>query len=168
MSQIFFKRKFIDAIRRGDKTTTLRRWKSCRLKAGSRAYVPGFGWLSILSCGEIELKDLSQADALADGFKSLTALKKTLAQIYPNCASDGRRWFRVIFRVEELKTTPEQDARKHVAHQIRSELDKIVRQSGSLFQYEQRGDFAACRPRGAGANCSHSSRLWNPRSSSEA
>jgi hypothetical protein len=134
MPQILFKRRFIDAIRRGDKTTTLRRWKSSRLRAGSRAKVRGLGWLNILSCDEIELKDLTEADAQADGFKSLKELLRTLAQIYPNCASDGRHWFRVVFSPEAAEPTPAQDARHRVARQIRAELDKAVRQSGSLFQ----------------------------------
>jgi hypothetical protein len=134
MPQILFKRRFIDAIRRGDKTTTLRRWKSCSLRAGSRARAPGFGWLDILSCEKIDLKDLTEADAQADGFGSLKELLKTLAQIYPNCATDGKNWFRVVFSPEGAKTTPAQDARHRVARQIRAELDKAVRQSGSLFQ----------------------------------
>lgn len=134
MAQILFKQRFLDAIRRGEKTTTLRRWKSCRLQAGSRAKAPGLGWLNIHSCERIELKDLTEADALADGFKSLKELMATLAQIYPNCATDGREWFRVVFSPETPKTTPAQNARDHVARQIRAELDKAVRQSGSLFQ----------------------------------
>jgi hypothetical protein len=131
MSQILFKRQFKDAIRRGTKTTTLRRWKSCRVRAGSRAYAPGIGWLKILSCEKIDLKDLTAADARADGFKSLKELMKTLAQIYPNCATDGRHWFQVVFGLE---TPPSQDARGQVVQLIRAELDKAVRQSGSLLQ----------------------------------
>jgi hypothetical protein len=134
MPQILFKKQFLDAIRRGEKTTTLRRWKTCRIKAGARARAPGIGWLNILSCEKIDLKDLTEADAIADGFASLKDLLKTLAQIYPNCASDGRHWFRVVFSKEGPKATPAQDARNRVAHQIRAELDKAVRQSGSLFQ----------------------------------
>jgi len=134
MPQILFKRRFIDAIRRGDKTTTLRRWKSRRLRAGTRAKAPGFGWLNILSCEEVNLKDLTEADAKADGFASLKDVMKTLAQIYPNCASDGRHWFRVVFSPEGPKTTPAQAARARVARQITAELDKAVRQSGSLSQ----------------------------------
>jgi len=134
MPQMLFKRRFIDAIRRGDKTTTLRRWKSSRVRGGARARVPGLGWLSILSCEKIDLKDLTEADAQADGFESLKELLKTLAQIYPNCAKDGRHWFRIVFKPEGKKTTPAQDARDRIARQIRAELDKAVRQSGSLFQ----------------------------------
>ena len=134
MPQILFKKQFLDAIRRGDKTTTLRRWKSCHLKAGCRARAPGLGWLNIVSCDKIDLKDLTESDAVADGFESLKALRKILAQIYPNCATDGRHWYRVVFTPEGAKASPAQDARNHLVRQIRAELDKAVRQSGSLFQ----------------------------------
>ena len=133
MPQILFKKQFLDAIRRGDKTTTLRRWKSCHLHAGCRARVPGLGWLNIISCDKIDLKDLTEADAVSDGFQSLKALRKTLAQIYPNCATDGRHWYRVVFTPEGPKSSPAQDARNRLVRQIRAELDKAVRQSGSLF-----------------------------------
>jgi hypothetical protein len=132
MSQILFKGQFRDAIRDGTKTTTLRRWKSQRLRSGSRAYSLGIGWLSILSCEKIELNDLTAADARADGFKSLKELRKTLAQIYPDCASDGKHWFKVIFELEKPKTLSDRAARSQVARQMRAELDKAVRQSGSL------------------------------------
>src|SRR5579872_5735862 len=104
MSQILFKREFKDAIRKGIKTTTLRRWKSRRVRAGSRAHSPGIGWLNILSCEKVDLKDLTAADARADGFKSLKDLLNTLAQIYPDCASDGRHWFKIVFGLETQKT----------------------------------------------------------------
>ncbi|MGD0768973.1 MAG: ASCH domain-containing protein [Tepidisphaeraceae bacterium] len=133
MPQILFKRQFIDAIRRGDKTTTLRRWKSCHLSAGSRAFAPGVGWLKILSCEEINLKDLTCDDAQADGFASLSELLTTLRRIYPNPKADGRRWYRVVFQPEAQQPPTPRDARKHLARQIRADLDKAVRQSGSLF-----------------------------------
>jgi hypothetical protein len=133
MPQILFKRQFIDAIRRGEKTTTLRRWKSCRLSAGSRAFAPGVGWLKILSCQEVNLKDLTGDDAQADGFASLSELLIALGQIYPNHKTDGRRWYRVVFHPEDRQPPPPPDPRKRLARQIRADLDKAVRQSGSLF-----------------------------------
>jgi hypothetical protein len=138
MPQILFKRQFIDAIRRGEKTTTLRRWKSCHLSAGSRASAPGVGWLKILSCEEINLQDLTASDAQADGFASLSELLTTLGKIYPDHKTDGRRWFRVVFHPEDQelkppKPPPSHDARRRLAHQIRADLDKAIRQSGSLF-----------------------------------
>jgi hypothetical protein len=140
MPQILFKRQFISAIRCGEKTTTLRRWKSCRLSAGSRAFAPGVGWLKILSCREINLKDLTAGDAQADGFASLSELLSALRQIYPNHKTDGRCWYRVVFQPENQQPPPPreglalaQDPRKRLARQIRADLDKAVRQSGSLF-----------------------------------
>lgn len=137
MPQILFKRRFIDAIRRGDKTTTLRRWKSCRLRRGARVSVPGAGWLKILSCKPIKLKDLTDKDAQADGFTSLKDLLVTLGQLYPDQKSDGRKWYRVVFRHEEqeagFSAYSPQDARTRLAKRIRDDLDKAVRSSGSLF-----------------------------------
>ena len=153
MPQILFKRQFIDAIRRGEKTTTLRRWKSRRLSKGARVFAPGVGWLKILSCEEVHLKDLTCDDAQADGFASLPELLLALEQIYPNHRTDGRRWYRVVFHPDSLPSpgapgeqgsipeTPAHlqdppaphDAQKRLAHQIRADLDKAVRQRGSLF-----------------------------------
>jgi hypothetical protein len=155
MAQLLFKRQFIDSIRRGTKTTTLRRWKSARVHPGGRASVPGVGWLRILSCRRIEQKDLTPADAIADGFESLTDLLDTLREIYPQQDSDGRHWYRVAFEREDTTPSPvskvpekapkkapdkptpaasrKKTARKRLATRIRADLDKAVRQSGSLF-----------------------------------
>jgi hypothetical protein len=153
MPQILFQRRFLDAIRRGEKTTTLRRWRSCHLRAGAKARVSGLGWLDILSCERINLKDLTAADARADGFGSLQELLATLREIYPDQKTDGRSWFRIRFRADgetqaqkqvdspsesppNAPVAPAKDKRtlrKRLAKRIRAELDKAVRQSGSLF-----------------------------------
>ncbi len=161
MPQLLFKRQFLDSIRRGIKTTTLRRWKYARVHPGSRARVAGVGWLKILSCNRINQADLTPADARADGFASLQDLLDTLRKIYPKQDGDGRHLYRVAFRCEEpapapaqtpkvaakAKTrpsapahnkptpaaTPKKTARKRLATRIRADLDKAVRQSGSLF-----------------------------------
>ncbi|HEX4054202.1 MAG TPA: ASCH domain-containing protein [Tepidisphaeraceae bacterium] len=155
MPQLLFKKQFVDSIRRGTKTTTLRRWKYARLHPGSRAFVPGVGWLKILSCQRIEQSDLTLADAKTDGFASLKSLMNTLREIYPNHDTDGRFWYRVAFELAELASpsspvTPKspmktasdrptpaairrKTARRRLARRIRADLDKAVRQSGSLF-----------------------------------
>ena len=133
MAQILFKRRFVEAIRSGDKTTTLRRWKSCKVRAGTRVRAPGVGWLKIISCHEIALGELTAADAQADGFKTLKDLMATLRELYPNHKSDGRKWYRVVFRHDAQTPQSPQDARKDLALRIRDELDKAVRSSGSLF-----------------------------------
>jgi hypothetical protein len=132
LPQILFKRRFVEAIRRGEKTTTLRRWKSCQVRAGALARAPGVGWLRIISCEQIALKNLTASDAQADGFKSLKELLATLEELYPDHKTDGRKWYRVVFKHEEETPQSPQDARKRLAVRIRDELDKAVRSSGSL------------------------------------
>jgi hypothetical protein len=161
MPQLLFKRQFLDSIRRGIKTTTLRRWKSARVHPGARARVAGVGWLKILSVSRVNQADLTPADARADGFASLKELLDTLRKIYPKQDGDGRHLYRVSFRCEEpappalqtVKTTAKtlkprakspanqptpaahhkKNAKKRLATRIRADLDKAVRQSGSLF-----------------------------------
>jgi len=106
MSQLHFKKVFWPLIRSGQKRTTIRRWSTPRIKANSRAYCPGLGWLHIDNVEAIELKQLKAADAHADGFKTLALLHKTLREIYPDADSDGRNWFRVTFRPEKLEREP--------------------------------------------------------------
>lgn len=152
MPQLLFKREFQAAIREGRKTTTLRRWKSCRLKAGMTVSAPSVGNLRIKSCDQIEFKSLKQADARADGFGSLAELRKVLQELYPDQAHDGRQWYRIAFELipaAPLKTKPTaarrssnrkkarqqlmDPDRKRLARRITAELDKAVRQTGSLF-----------------------------------
>jgi hypothetical protein len=143
MPQLLFKRRFVPAILRGEKTSTLRRWKSARVHPGSRARAPGVGWLKIVSCQRVNLKDLTAADAKADGFGSLEDLFETVRKIYPNHASDGRHWYRVGFKLQKqlensavkpvIERARKTTAQKRLARRIRSLLDKAVRQSGSLF-----------------------------------
>ena len=103
MGQLLFKKVFWDAIRAGRKRTTVRRWDRPRVSAGSRAYAPGLGWLSVERVDEIaDLRRLSEADAVADGFETVKDMIEALVSLYPDHASDGKRWFRVAFRAEEL------------------------------------------------------------------
>jgi hypothetical protein len=106
MGQLYFKKYLQDAIRAGTKTTTIRRWKSPFVHAGRDAYVPGFGWLVIEAVEPIELAQLSDADAVADGFASLSALLAALKELYPDQADDGKRWFRVRFRRRDVTPAP--------------------------------------------------------------
>jgi hypothetical protein len=98
MGQLYFKKYLQDAIRAGTKTTTIRRWKTPFVHAGRDAYCPGLGWLFVETVEPIELAHLSDADAVADGFASLSALMDALRELYPDQAGDGKKWFRVRFR----------------------------------------------------------------------
>jgi hypothetical protein len=102
MSLLLFKKKFAATIRAGQKTTTLRRWTSPRVIIGKRAFAPGIGWLMIEAVDLIELSSLTDSDALSDGFVSTAAMARQLKKLYPSKAKDGKRWYRVRFRIDEL------------------------------------------------------------------
>jgi hypothetical protein len=103
MSQLFFKKQYQDAIRAGAKCTTIRRWDRPMVRPGRRAFSPGLGWLNIDSVDLIQFEQLDEADACADGFSTAFEMKRSLAEIYPKHESDGKQWFRIRFRVDELQ-----------------------------------------------------------------
>ena len=49
----------------------------------------------------MELDQLGEQDARDDGFESLEALHAALLALYPDHAVDGKRWFRVCFRMRD-------------------------------------------------------------------
>ena len=106
MSQLHFKKQFWPLILSGEKRTTIRRWMSPRVKANSRCYAFGIGWLTIESVERIELRKLTLEDAKADGFVTLKSMRQTLFEFYPDHQSDGRSWFRVKFRPERGAAAP--------------------------------------------------------------
>jgi hypothetical protein len=109
MGQLLFKKCFWDAIREGTKRTTVRRWRAARVKPGGRAWAPGVGWLTILSVDVVRsLEQLTDADAIADGFTTAADMRKVLREIYPNSSGDGRQWFRVEFATEAAPVAREQ------------------------------------------------------------
>jgi hypothetical protein len=77
------KKKFFEAIRAGRKTTTLRYWRNRRLSPGQIHRVPGLGKVRILDVRQVELSELTDRDAQADGFASRADLLSELRQIYP-------------------------------------------------------------------------------------
>lgn len=99
MSQLFFKKRYQDAIRSGQKHTTIRRWNRPMVRPESKAYSPGLGWLAIDSVDAIELESLGDEDARSDGFQTADEMRALLRTLYPQHASDGKRWFRVRFRL---------------------------------------------------------------------
>lgn len=99
---LLFKRKFLDAIRRGDKTQTIRLWKHRMMREGQRSYIPGVGGVRITVVESVELNELTDADALPDGFPDVGALKAELRLIYGDRLDAGYQTFRVAFeRLEE-------------------------------------------------------------------
>ena len=101
MSLLLFKKCFLEAIRSGAKQTTIRRWSKPRVRAGARAYAPGLGWICIENVAEVDLRELDDGDARADGFNSVAQMRKELRRMYPKLKNDGKVWFRVRFRIAQ-------------------------------------------------------------------
>lgn len=66
---LLFKKKFLAAIRAGEKTQTIRLWKHRRMRAGQRSYIPGIGPIRLTAVDEVDLDGLTDADARPDGFE---------------------------------------------------------------------------------------------------
>jgi len=96
---LLFKKKFLPAIRRGEKTQTIRLWKYARMRAGQRSYIPGAGYIRITAVEEVKLEELRDEDALPDGFDSAEQLRAELGRLYAEQLAGGHRAFRVVFRL---------------------------------------------------------------------
>jgi hypothetical protein len=92
-----FKKKFLPAIRDGEKTQTVRLWKHRRMRTGQRSYIPGAGYIEVLAVDEIALDDLTDDDARPDGFASAVELRTELAALYADELTAGYRAYRVRF-----------------------------------------------------------------------
>jgi hypothetical protein len=96
---LLFKKRFLPAIRDGRKTQTVRLWKHRRMRAGQQSYIPGAGYIDVEAVDEVRIEELTEDDALADGFDSAEALRAALREIYPAELASGYRAYRVRFRL---------------------------------------------------------------------
>jgi hypothetical protein len=118
---LLFKKKFIELIRRGEKTQTVRIWPYRKYREGQRSYIPGIGYIQILAVDAIPLQDLTEADAELDGFATRAALLEEIERLYPAGLANGQQSYRVRFRVldatEQAAAKEEKAARKRAAGQ---------------------------------------------------
>ena len=98
---LLFKKKFLPAIRSGQKTQTVRLWKYCRMRAGQRSYIPGAGHIRVIAVDPIELAQLTDADARPDGFDTAEQLRAEIARLYPEQLAAGYRAYRIVFVLEK-------------------------------------------------------------------
>ncbi|HMO86572.1 MAG TPA: ASCH domain-containing protein [Lacipirellulaceae bacterium] len=96
---LLFKKKFLPAIRSGEKTQTIRFWKHRQMRAGQRSYIPGAGYVQVDAVDEVRLDQLTDADAVPDGFPTAEALRQELAAIYGEKLAAGYKTFRVRFHL---------------------------------------------------------------------
>jgi len=106
---LLFKKKFMDAIRSGEKTQTIRLWNHCRMRTGQRSYIPGAGYIRVLSIEPIEVDDLTDADAVPDGFESAEKLRAELNSLYAEQLAAGYQAYRICFAL--LSAEEQQQAR---------------------------------------------------------
>ena len=73
---LLFKKKFLPAIRSGEKTQTIRLWKWRMMRPGQRSYIPGAGYVAIerVEPGEPRRSDRRRrrAGRIRDGRRAAT------------------------------------------------------------------------------------------------
>ena len=116
---LLFKKKFLEQIRRGEKTQTIRLWQYRRMKSGQRSYVPGVGYIAITNVEPVELAQLTDADAILDGFPSADLLRKEIHSLYAKDDTGKLMPFKVNFSVyspqEQQKIAEEQQKKKQAS-----------------------------------------------------
>lgn len=98
---LLFKKKFLPAIRSGEKTQTIRLWKHRMMRTDQRSYIPGVGYIHIDCVEQVSLEELTDSDALPDGFETADALRAELREIYADKLEAGYQTFRVEFHITE-------------------------------------------------------------------
>lgn len=91
---MLFTRRLREAVKRGEITTSIRIWKSPRVKPGKR-YKLDDGHIVVTSIQEIGLEDISDRLARKSGFHNKLDLLKTAKH------GDGSRVYFVRFNYEE-------------------------------------------------------------------
>jgi hypothetical protein len=117
---LLFKKKFLDAIRSGEKTQTIRLWKVCRMKAGQRSYIPGAGYIRVASIDAVDLQSLADEDARPDGFPTADALRAEIAVLYADQLAAGHRAYRIRFRLLSSEEQAAAIAARKAAKALRS------------------------------------------------
>jgi hypothetical protein len=96
---LLFKKKFLPAIRSGEKTQTIRLWKHRRMRSGQRSYIPGAGYVRIVLVEEVQIERLTDEDARPDGFDSADQLRAEIERLYSQQPAAGQKAYRVVFEL---------------------------------------------------------------------
>ncbi len=124
---LLFKKKFLDAIRRGEKIQTIRLWKHRRMKSGQRSYIPGAGYIHVESVEPVDLDSLTAEDARRDGFASVGELRAEIDRLYADMPTDSHRPYRIVFRLlppeeQERCAAERREAKRNDRDQTQSDL----------------------------------------------
>jgi len=69
------------------------------MRIGQRSYIPGIGYIRIDDVQQIELENLTDGDALPDGFETAEALRQEINTIYQDKLEAGYKAFRIKFSI---------------------------------------------------------------------
>lgn len=85
---IFVKGHYLPLIASGQKTTTIRAWKTCRLLPGSSLSFNGKIRVALTQVEQTRLGALTDADAVADGFTTLADFTHAFHACYPRATAE--------------------------------------------------------------------------------
>jgi hypothetical protein len=100
---LLFRKKFLSAIRDGQKRQTIRLWKFRRMRAGQRSFIPGVGPIRVTAVERVEIEALQDEDARLDGFASAAALRSELRSIYGAKLRRGYQAYRITFELPDAR-----------------------------------------------------------------
>lgn len=80
---LLFKKAFFDGLKSGAITLTFRRWQKPHVRVGGRYRCHPIGVLEVDGVSRVEVKSLTDADAIRAGFPSCAELRAYLEQLGP-------------------------------------------------------------------------------------
>jgi hypothetical protein len=86
---LLLKRQYLQQVRAGTKTATIRPWKTTTLQPGDRLVFSGGVRAIITRVVRCTVATVSLADCQADGFTSARAFRRAMRAIYPQLAPDA-------------------------------------------------------------------------------
>ena len=137
LTMLLFKKKFLEQIKQGEKTQTIRLWKYRRMKSGQRSYIPGVGYIAIENVEPIELSRLTDADAVLDGFLSAELLRNEIRTLYTLEEQKKLTPFRIRFSVfpprEQQKIAKERKKQKRQQNRDVQQQEFVVQTLDKLL-----------------------------------
>lgn len=85
---LFLKGHYLPLIASGQKTTTIRAWKTCKLERGSSLSFNGKMRVTLTRVEQRRLGDLTDDDARADGFATCADFQHAFRSYYPAATDD--------------------------------------------------------------------------------
>jgi hypothetical protein len=92
MKNIVFSSNLIPLIERGQKTQTIRKWKTCSLQKGDQILLGRKIPARVTYCYQTTFGNLTSDEAQKDGFDTIENLQYTLLRFYPYLVSSDILW----------------------------------------------------------------------------